>query len=263
MQLDKATIEKLAAHLESAELEARDVLKITDEYPNMDWDDAYTIQDTLRKRKEARGNKTAGLKAGLTSFAKMKQMGVDVPVFGFVSDYMARPDGGDIKMSELIHPKVEAEICVVTKAPLKGPGCHVGTVMAAIDFVLPAVEIIDSRYRDFKFDLKSVVADNTSASRFVIGGRSRNIQDVDLRTLGVVLEKNGQVMAMAAGAAVLGHPAAAIAMMANHLGARGQEIPAGTFIMTGGVTEAIPVQAGDSILVRYQDLGSVSMRFVE
>jgi len=189
MQLDKATIEKLAEHLESAELEARDVLKITDDYPQMDWDDAYTIQDTLRKRKEARGHKTAGLKAGLTSFAKMKQMGVDVPVFGFVSDYMARPDGGEIKMSELIHPKVEAEICVVTKAPLKGPGCHVGAVMAAIDFVLPAVEIIDSRYRDFKFDLKSVVADNTSASRFVIGGRSRNVEELDLRTLGVVLEK--------------------------------------------------------------------------
>ena len=153
MQLDKATIEKLAAHLESAELEARDVIKITDDYPDMDWDDAYTIQDTIRKRKEARGNKTAGLKAGLTSFAKMKQMGVEVPCFGFVSDYMARPDGGEIKMSELIHPKVEAEICVVTKAPLKGPGCHVGAVMAAIDFVLPAVEVIDSRYRDFKFDL--------------------------------------------------------------------------------------------------------------
>jgi 2-oxo-3-hexenedioate decarboxylase len=151
---------------------------------------------------------------------------------------------------------------VVTKAPLKGPGCHVGAVMAAIDFVIPAVEIIDSRYRDFKFDLKSVVADNTSASRFVIGGRSRHIEELDLRTLGVVLEKNGQVVAMAAGAAVLGHPAAAVAMLANHLGARGQEIPAGTFIMTGGVTEAIPVAAGDSILVRYQDLGSVSMRFV-
>ena len=263
MQLDKATIDKLAAHLESAELEARDVLKITDDYPQMDWDDAYTIQDTIRQRKEVRGNKTVGLKAGLTSFAKMKQMGVDVPVFGFVSDYMARPDGGDIKMSELIHPKVEAEICVVTKAPLKGPGCHVGTVMAAIDFVIPAVEIIDSRYRDFKFDLKSVVADNTSASRFVIGGRSRNVEELDLRTLGVVLEKNGQIMAMAAGAAVLGHPAAAIAMMANHLGERGQEIPAGSFIMTGGVTEAIPVQTGDNILVRFQDLGSVSMRFVE
>ncbi len=262
MQLDQNTIESLAAHLEAAELEARDVTKITDDYPQMEWDDAYAIQDEIRRRKEARGQKTAGLKAGLTSFAKMKQMGVDVPCFGFVSDYMARPDGGEIKMSELIHPKVEAEICVVTKAPLKGPGCHVGTVLAAIDFVLPAVEIIDSRYRDFKFDLKSVIADNTSASRFVVGGRSRDLQDLDLRTLGVVLEKNGQVVAMAAGAAVLGHPAAAIAMMANHLGARGQEIPAGTFIMTGGVTEAIAVAAGDSVSVRFQDLGTVSMRFV-
>ena len=263
MQLDKATIEKLAIHLETAELEAYDVTKITDDYPQMDWDDAYAIQDTIRARKEARGNKTVGLKAGLTSFAKMKQMGVDVPCFGFVSDYMSCPDGGDIKTSELIHPKVEAEICVVTKAPLKGPGCHVGTVMAAIDFVLPAVEVIDSRYRDFKFDLKSVVADNTSASRFVIGGRSRNVEELDLRTLGVVLEKNGRIAAMAAGAAVLGHPAAAVAMLANHLGRRGQEIPAGTFIMTGGVTEAIAVQAGDSVNVRFQDLGSVSMRFVE
>jgi 2-oxo-3-hexenedioate decarboxylase len=262
MALNRKDIEALAAHLETAELEARDVTKITDDFPAMDWADAYDIQDEIRRRKEARGHKTVGLKAGLTSFAKMKQMGVDVPCFGFVSDYMARPDGGEIKMSELIHPKVEAEICIVTKAPLRGPGCHVGAVMAAIDFVLPAVEIIDSRYRDFKFDLKSVIADNTSASRFVIGGRSRNVETLDLRTLGVVLEKNGQIVAMAAGAAVLGHPAAAVAMMANHLGQRGQEIPAGSFIMTGGVTEAIAVAAGDNVNVRFQDLGSVAMRFV-
>jgi 2-oxo-3-hexenedioate decarboxylase len=262
MNLDNATILKLADHLETAELKAYDVTKITDDYPDMDWDDAYAIQDEIRRRKEARGNKTVGLKAGLTSFAKMKQMGVEVPVFGFVSDYMSSPDGADIKTSELIHPKVEAEICVVTKAPLSGPGCHLGAVMAAIDFVVPAVEIIDSRYRDFKFDLKSVIADNTSASRFVIGGRPRNLDALDLRTLGVVMEKNGEIVAMAAGAAVLGHPLAAVVMLANHLGARGQEIPAGTFIMTGGVTEAIAVKAGDNVAVRFQDLGTVSMRFV-
>jgi 2-oxo-3-hexenedioate decarboxylase len=87
----------------------------------MDWDDAYAIQDEIRRRKEARGNKTVGLKCGLTSFAKMKQMGVDVPVFGFVSDYMSRPEGAAIAVKELIHPKVEAEICVVTKAPLRAP----------------------------------------------------------------------------------------------------------------------------------------------
>jgi 2-oxo-3-hexenedioate decarboxylase len=262
MKLNAKTIAGLAEHLESAELNARDVTKITDEHPEMDWDDAYAIQDEIRRRKEARGQRTAGLKAGLTSFAKMKQMGVETPVFGFVSDYMARPDGGEIRMSELIHPKVEAEICVVTKAPLRGPGCHVGTVLAAIDFVVPAVEIIDSRYRDFKFDLKSVVADNTSASRFVVGSRMRAVDGLDLRTLGVVLEKNGQIVAMAAGAAVLGNPLTAVAMLANHLGARGQEIPAGTFVMTGGVTEAIAVAAGDHVSVRFQDLGTVSMRFV-
>lgn len=261
MKIDKNTIEQLAEHLEFAELNAQDVTKITDDHPDMDWEDAYAIQDVIRARKEGRGHKTVGLKCGLTSYAKMKQMGVEVPVFGFVSDYMSCAEGSEIKTKELIHPKVEAEICVVTKAPLKGPGCHVGAVMAAIDFVIPGVEIIDSRYRDFKFDLKSVIADNTSASRFVVGGRPRNVEELDLRTLGVVLEKNGQIVAMAAGAAVMGHPAAAIAALANHLGARGQEIPAGTFIMTGGVTEAIAVQAGDSVNVRFQDLGSVSMRF--
>lgn len=261
MALDKNTILGLAEHLETAELQAHDVTKITDEHPDMDWADAYAIQDEIRRRKEVRGQKTVGLKCGLTSFAKMKQMGVDVPVFGFVSDYMSRPEGAAIAVKELIHPKVEAEICVVTKAPLRGPGCHVGAVMAAIDFVLPGVEVIDSRYRDFKFDLKSVIADNTSASRFVVGGRPRNVEDVDLRTLGVVMEKNGKIVAMAAGAAVLGHPAAAVAALANHLGARGQEIPAGSFIMTGGVTEAIAVQAGDHIAVRFQDLGTVSLRF--
>ena len=262
MKLDKTTIAALAEHLENAELQARDVTKITDDHPDMDWDDAYAIQDEIKRRKEARGMKTAGLKAGLTSFAKMKQMGVETPVFGFVSDYMARPDGGEIKTSELIHPKVEAEICVVTKTALRGPGCHIGTVMSAIDFVLPAVEIIDSRYRDFKFDLKSVIADNTSSSRFVVGSRMRDLDELDLRTLGVVLEKNGEIVAMAAGAAVLGHPLTAVAMLANHLGARGQEIPAGSFIMTGGVTEAIAVAAGDHVCARFQDLGSVSMRFV-
>ena len=218
MKLDTNTIAALAERLENAELQARDVTKITDEHPDMDWDDAYAIQDAIRARKEGRGNRTVGLKAGLTSFAKMKQMGVTTPVFGFVSDYMAVPDGGEIKAAELIHPKVEAEICVVTKAPLKGPGCHLAEVMAAVDFVVPAVEIIDSRYRDFKFDLKSVIADNTSSSRFVIGGRTRSLVGLELPTLGVVLEKNGEVVSMATGAAVLGNPLAAVAMLANHMG---------------------------------------------
>src|SRR6218665_1509077 len=104
MKLDQHTIAQLAEHLENAELKAQDVLKITDDHPDMDWADAYAIQDAIRARKESRGQ---------TCYAKMKQMGVDTPVFGFVSDYMARTEGSEIRTSELIHPKVEAEICVV------------------------------------------------------------------------------------------------------------------------------------------------------
>ncbi|EYS97348.1 2-oxo-3-hexenedioate decarboxylase [Cupriavidus sp. KK10] len=261
MNLTQDTIARLAEHLENAELQREAVRKITDEYPDMDWDDAYAIQDAIRARKEARGTRIAGLKMGLTSFAKMRQMGVSDPVYGFLTDYGACMDGAAIDTGTLIHPKVEAEIAFVLKAPLKGPGCHIGDVLAATDFVVPAVEVIDSRYENFRFDLKSVIADNTSSARFVVGGTHRGAEGLDLKNLGVVLEKNGEVVATAAGAAVLGHPANSVAMLANMLGARGRELPAGTFIMTGGVTEAIAVAAGDNITVRYQHLGTVSMRF--
>ncbi|MBB3009652.1 2-oxo-3-hexenedioate decarboxylase [Cupriavidus alkaliphilus] len=261
MNLTEDTIAHLAEHLENAELQREAVRKITDQYPQMDWDDAYAIQDAIRARKAARGTRIAGLKMGLTSFAKMRQMGVSEPVYGFLTDYGACMDGAAIDTGTLIHPKVEAEIAFVLKAPLKGPGCHIGDVLAATDFVAPAVEVIDSRYENFRFDLKSVIADNTSSARFVVGGTHRGTEGLDLKNLGVVLEKNGEVVATAAGAAVLGHPANSVAMLANMLGARGRELPAGTFIMTGGVTEAIAVAAGDSITVRYQHLGTVSMRF--
>ncbi|MBE0587757.1 MAG: 2-oxo-3-hexenedioate decarboxylase [Hydrogenophaga sp.] len=262
MKLDTTTIAALAERLENCQLQQQDTTKITDDHPEMDWDDAYAIQDEIRRRKVARGARVIGLKAGLTSHAKMKQMGVTTPVFGFMTDDYAVPDGGECKASELIHPKVEPEIAFVTKAELRGPGCHIGAVLAATDFVMPGIEVIDSRYRDFKFDLKSVVADNTSAARFVVGGQSMDVLGVDLRTVGIVLEKNGLSVAFGAGAAVLGHPAAAIAMLANHLAERGESIPAGSLILSGGITEAVAVQAGDNVTLRVQGMGSTSLRFV-
>ncbi len=261
MKLDRNTIEELAAHLETAELNAQDVVKITDAHPDMDFDDAYAIQTAIRQAKLARGQRFAGMKMGLTSRAKMTQMGVETPIYGFLMDYMAHGDGDQIQIDRLIHPKVEPEIALVTRSDLRGPGCHIGDVLAATDFVVPALEVIDSRYRDFKFDLKSVIADNTSASRFVAGGCARDPREIDLRTLGVVLEKNGEVVATGAGAAVLGHPANSVAMLSNMLAARGEYIAAGTFIMTGAVTEAIPVTKGDSVIARFQGLGSISVRF--
>ncbi|CAK7026840.1 2-oxo-3-hexenedioate decarboxylase [Kerstersia gyiorum] len=261
MALNPETIAQLAEHLETCQLEARDTPKITNDHPDMDWDDAYAIQDEILRRKLARGARVVGLKAGLTSHAKMKQMGVETPVFGFLVDEYSVPEGAEIKTSDLIHPKVEPEIAFVLKHALKGPGCHIGAVLAATEFVLPGIEVIDSRYRDFKFDLKSVVADNTSAARFVVGGQALRPDQTDLRTVGIVLEKNGEPVALGAGAAVLGHPAAAIAMLANHLGKKGQEIPAGSLILSGGVTEAVAIAAGDHVCLRVHGMGSVSLRF--
>ena len=262
MALNVSTLEQLAQHLENCQLQAQDTLKITESHPDMDWDDAYAIQDLILASKLRKGARVVGYKAGLTSHAKMKQMGVTDPVFGFLVDEYVVAEGAEVKVSELIHPKVEPEICFITRTELKGPGCHIGAVLAASDVVLPGIEVIDSRYRDFKFDLKSVIADNTSAARFVVGGRIAPARDVDLRTLGVVLEKNGEAVALGAGAAVLGHPATAIAMLANHLGARGEEIPAGTLILSGGITEAVSVAAGDSVTLKVQGMGSTGLRFV-
>ncbi len=260
MTLDKTVIRQLAERLENAELQRRPVAKITDEHPDMDWDDAYAVQYEIRRRKTERGVRLAGLKMGLTSRAKMKQMGVETPVYGFLSDYGSYADGAEIPANAFIHPRMEAEVAVVTRTELAGPGCHLGQVLPAIDFVVAAVELIDSRYENFRFDLKSVIADNTSAAAFVCGSAARPAAALDLRTLGVVMEKNGEVVETGAGAAVLGHPALSVAMLANMLAARGETIPAGAFIMTGGITAAVGLERGDVVCVRFQDLGKVGFR---
>ena len=260
--LDQETIEKLAEHLENAELQAYEVTKITDDYPNMTFTDATDVQWEIRRRKMSRGHKIVGMKMGLTSWAKMKQMGVEMPCYGFLADYFSLPDGAQVPFDELIHPKVEAEIAFVTNKELSGKNLTVEEVLAATELVVPAVEIIDSRYKDFKFDLTSVQADNSSSTRFVVGSHAAKPENFDWSTLGVVMQKNGEIIELGAGAAVLDHPAASVAMLATMLAERNEVIPAGTFIMTGGITAAVLVERGDSIVVRYQGLGTVTMKFV-
>lgn len=262
MTLAQVDIEKLAEHLEKAELDAYEVTKITDDYPEMTMSEATDIQWEIRRRKEERGHKIVGMKMGLTSWAKMKQMGVEKPCYGFLADYFSLADGAEVTIDELIHPKVEAEVAFVTNKDLSGPSVTVDEVLSATEFVVPAIEIIDSRYKDFKFDLVSVQADNSSSTRYVVGSRAAKPEDFDWSTIGVVMQKNGKIVELGAGAAVLDHPAASVAMLASMLQERNEIIPAGTFVMTGGITAAVQVERGDSIVVRYQDLGSVSLSFV-
>lgn len=261
--LTREDIVRLTERIEGAQTRAYAIPKLTNEYPHMTHGDGYAVQMELRRRFIAQGHRHVGWKAGLTSKAKMQQMGVNVPSIGFLTDRMARPENSAISTSDLVHPRVECEVAFVTKADLAGPKCTKEDVLAATDYVLPAVEIIDSRFSGFKFDLESVIADNGSSARYVGGGRARDPRDLDLRTLGVVMEKNGEMVAMGAAAAVLGHPAEAVAMLVNILAELGETLPAGSFVMSGGITEAIAVKPGDNVIARFQELGSVSMRFVE
>jgi len=259
--LTRESIVMLTDRIEAAQLNATAIPKLTDDFPNMNLADGYAVQIALRNRWVAQGRRQVGWKAGLTSKAKMVQMGVHVPSIGFLLADMARPENSVVQTSDLVHPRVECEVAFVTKARLSGDKVTRDEVLVATDFVIPAIEIIDSRFSGFKFDLPSVVADNGSSARYVAGGRARYVNELDLSTLGVVMEKNGEVVTMGASAAVMGHPADAIALLVKVLHEMGEDLPAGSFVMSGGITEAIAVKPGDHISARYQELGSVSVRF--
>jgi 2-oxo-3-hexenedioate decarboxylase len=259
--LSASVIAELATIVDDAQRNAAEIVKLTDAHPEMSIADGYAVQDELLRRWQTDGRRLTGYKGGLTSKAKMVQMGVDVPAFGLLIGDTCVPDGGEIEMSQLIHPKVEAEIAFVMSRELSGD-VSVDEVLAATEFVLPAIEVIDSRFKDFKFDLQSVIADNTSAARYIVGGSPRRPDGLDLRLLGVVMERNGDVVGTAAGAAVMGHPAASVAALVKWLAGSGKALPAGSLVMTGGVTEAVAVNAGDHVAARVQHLGTVGVRFV-
>lgn len=262
MSLSAAEIALLAERVDTAALERRPIAKLTNDYPQMDWEDAYAIQDALKARVEGRGQDCSLLfKAGLTSRAKMVQMGVSEPVFGFLQPDGEVPNGGIAPTGSYIHPRVEAEIAVRLKRPLRGPGCHVGEVLAAIDEVMVALEIIDSRFENFNFDLKSVIADNTSAAGWVLGEPVRYVPGMDLAHCGIVLRLNGDIVSTVAGSAVLGHPAVPVAMLANLISRQDREIPAGALILTGGASAAVGVKSGDRVDLAIQGLGALSVTF--
>ena len=260
MALSASVISELAGILDDAQRNATEIVKLTDAQPGMDVADAYAVQAELARRWQADGRRLTGYKGGLTSKAKMVQMGLDTPAFGVLMGDTCVPDGDVIDMTQLIHPKVEAEIAFVTSRELSGD-VSIDEVLASTEFVLPAIEIIDSRFKDFKFDIQSVIADNTSAARYVVGGAPRRPEGLDLRLLGVVLERNGEIVGTAAGAAVMGHPAVSVVALVRWLADSGRELPAGSLVMTGGVTEAVAVHAGDHVAARVQHLGSVGVRF--
>lgn len=244
----------LAGTLDDAARFARAVPQITLSHP-IQPDDGYAIQALAFGRRLARGEKQVGIKMGLTSRAKMIQVGVSEMIWGRLSDAMKVEDGGKIDLGAYIHPRVEPEVAFLLKSPLAGPISPV-EAMAAVAAVAPAMEIIDSRYENFKFTWADVVADNASSAGFAVG--AWNSPSGDFSNRGMVMEFDGRPVQIGSSAAILGDPARSLAAASRLAGAAGVRLEAGWIVMAGGATAAQPLARGVHVRGSVEGLGSVS-----
>ena len=254
-------ISTLGDELYDALRQCRTVEPLTNRHPDITIKDAYHIQQRMLARRLEAGERVVGKKIGVTSAAVMNMLGVYQPDFGYMLDGMIVSDGDAIAMSSLIQPKAEGEIAFVLKKDLMGPGVTNADVLAATDFVMPCFEIVDSRIRDWKIKIQDTVADNASCGMFVLGSTAIDPRKIDLTTCGMVLEKNGEIIATGAGAAALGSPVNAVAWLANTLGQLGIGLKAGEVILSGALAAMFPAQAGDHFCVSIGGMGSCSVRF--
>jgi 2-keto-4-pentenoate hydratase len=262
MSLDHDHLHHFAHSLMDAGNSHTPIAPFTDEAPDMEVADAYEIAADIIGHKIGDGRKIAGYKVGATTAGSRKALGMDGPAFGVILDDMTVRDGGRVKMSTLIAPKVEAEIGFRFKAPLQGPGVGAAQVIAATDYVFPALEIVDSRFEGWRIKEQDLIADNTASAYVVLGTPRQSADGFDLEAEEAVMEIDGVETGRGSGAEVLGGVANAIAWLANKLGEQGRGIAAGQFVIPGSVVPPPLVNAGNSVAAAYTNLGVVTVNFV-
>lgn len=259
--MDQQKITQYGDALYQALVERKTIEPLTNREADITIEDAYHIQQRMIARRVEKGEHIVGKKIGVTSQAVMNMLGVGQPDFGYMLDGMIYGDGAAIDAGTLIQPKAEGEIAFVLKKDLMGPGVSASDVLAATEGVMACFEIVDSRITDWKIKIQDTVADNASCGVFVLGDRMVDPYAVDLRTCGMVLEKNGEVVVTGAGAATMGSPVNAVVWLANTLGKLGIPLKAGEVILSGALGAMVPVKAGDNLRVTIGDIGGCSVRF--
>ena len=252
-------VEALADRLARLRREGTAGKGLTVDHPELDVEAAYRVQEAGVRLLVAAGERHLGWKLGLTSRAKQRQMGVEEPLYGELTDAMLLDVGEPLTAADHIQPRVEPEIAFLIGSDLAGARVGAAQVLAATAAVTPAIDVLDSRYAGYSFTLPDVVADNASAARVVLGGTRHPAGGIDLRLVGCVLERGGRLLSTAAGAAALGHPAAAVAWLVRALARRGRGLLAGDLVLSGGLTEAVPVAQGEVVVASFDRLGTVEL----
>jgi 2-keto-4-pentenoate hydratase len=254
-------IQDFAAQLAQAEATKVGIDPLIVSDPEITVDEAYYIQlENIKKKLEA-GQKIVGKKIGLTSVAVQKMLGVDEPDYGHLLDTMVVENGGTIDTKNMLQPKVEGEIAFILKKDLKGPNVTAVDVIQATDYVVPALEIVDSRIQDWKISLRDTVSDNASSGLYVLGGKPTKLEDINLELVGMALYQNGDVANTGVGAAALGNPATCVAWLANRLADYDITLKAGEVILSGALSGMVAANPGDNFVARFAHLGQVSVNF--
>lgn len=254
------SIRDAAAALAQAEVTRVPIAPLSESHPAFTIDDAYAIQTARSAERLADGGIIAGFKVGLTSAAMQRQLGVDQPDFGTLFADMA-VEAGAVDLSPYIAPRIEPEIAIILERPLQGPGIDVDDVIAATGTVTAALELIDSRVRDWRITIVDTIADNASSAGYILGSTRLTLDEFDRVGTTVTMSVNGEQVGSGSGNDVLGDPLRAVAWLANTLGERGVTIPVGAVVLPGSVCGAAFVNPGDVAVADFGALGRLEISF--
>lgn len=256
-----AVVDRLATRLEHAESARQPIDPIAAEIGEGNIEVAYAVQSEVTRRGVAGGRRLVGRKIGLTSKAVQQQLGVDQPDYGALFADMEVPTGEAIATAGLIQPRVEAEIALVLERDLAGEDVTLGELMRSTAYAVAALEVVDSRIRDWKISILDTVADNGSSARYVLGASPRRLTDVDLEGCGMTMTRNGTIVSVGSGSACLGHPLRAALWLARAMARVGQPLRSGDVVLTGALGPVSPVSAGEVYEARISGFGPVSVTF--
>ena len=262
-----AEVEDAARRLFEAERERRQIRLLSLDFPQATMDDAYRVQAALVKRKVASGLTIKGWKIGLTSKAMQSALSIDIPDSGILFDDMFFADGGTVPAGRFIQPRIEAEIAFIMKAPLAGPDISIDDVLDATDHVTPALEILDTRIERMNKETGKIrtffdtISDNAANAGIVVSGRSAGPREADLRWIGAIVSRNGEVEETGLGAGVLDHPAKGIVWLANRLHQYGMRIEAGQVVLSGSFIRPVECRRGDEIVSDFGPYGTIRINF--